>query len=836
MRPLPVLIAAVLAVLPARAHSPHDVSNDVAVSPAYADDQTVFGAFLLTDHSLLGRSTDAGRSWQLYGTPFAGDTEWDLVLSPAFADDDTMFAATATMGVYRSTDRGTSWTAVDAGLTDLRVERLAVSPTFATDGLVLAVTPTGCFRSTDGGLSWAPSDTGLTETPLTVVAFGPPTASPPVAFAGGEVVHRSDDGGQTWTALGVPGQPMDSLVVSPGWDTDQTLAVAFGRFEDGASISTDGGATFTPMVDGLTDLWINDLVFAPDGSLFCVARTQACYRADAPLAPWTLFDAGFEELSTQALDHYKAVAVSPAFATDGQVFVAAFEGLFRSDDGGQLWTQRNVYSQLVNRHVRLPSSFAADGRVFVGNYGGAVYTTGGAGEVPGGALGAEAAAGAGPAAPSPGGGGGGGPLRPLAPPPDPGLAAPRAVWDARADDVDSLYTDTLVLSPFFADDRTVLYAHVGLYRSRDAGLTWERLVVDPGVTVVRCAAFSPDFDLDATIFCGTSKEGTWRSTDGGDTWLAVDADLPASLRTSEIVVSPAFLVDRTVVMGSKGDGVFVTTDAGDTWTASNAGLPNLDVRALAISPAFDADGRLFAGTVGDGPFVSDDGGASWTPSNAGLPDNAPVVVESIALSPGWATDATAFLATRDDGVFVSTDGGATWDPVGPGLPLSTTRALAVSPAFPRDETLFAAGFDWVWRSTDAGASWQPLPGYARTDDGHPTVVREGAWSEELDPLSHAGAVAVSTEAGARETLEFRGDSITWYATRDDTSGRARVRLDGAAVAVLDLSAETASSQQAVFARTFDDVGWHVIEVVNEGVGGAVGGGTAVRSDGFAFTF
>ena len=37
----------------ASAHSPHDVSNVVVVSPDYVNDRTVFGAFLLTDHNLL---------------------------------------------------------------------------------------------------------------------------------------------------------------------------------------------------------------------------------------------------------------------------------------------------------------------------------------------------------------------------------------------------------------------------------------------------------------------------------------------------------------------------------------------------------------------------------------------------------------------------------------------------------------------------------------------------------------------------------------------------------------------------------------------------------------
>jgi hypothetical protein len=49
----------------------------------------------------------------------------------------------AGLGVYRSTDDGANWTAVNSGLTNLNVGSLAVSP----KGTVFAVTDSGLFRS-----------------------------------------------------------------------------------------------------------------------------------------------------------------------------------------------------------------------------------------------------------------------------------------------------------------------------------------------------------------------------------------------------------------------------------------------------------------------------------------------------------------------------------------------------------------------------------------------------------------------------------------------------------------------------------------------------------------
>ncbi len=62
-------------------------------------------------------------------------------------------------GVYLSTDNGTSWTAVNIGLTNSNVRALAVSDTnlFAgTDG-------GGVFHSTNNGTSWSSFNTGLTN-------------------------------------------------------------------------------------------------------------------------------------------------------------------------------------------------------------------------------------------------------------------------------------------------------------------------------------------------------------------------------------------------------------------------------------------------------------------------------------------------------------------------------------------------------------------------------------------------------------------------------------------------------------------------------------------------
>src|SRR5450756_113425 len=87
---------------------------------------------LLIGLSVLSSAGLAGwNEWTTNG-PY-GVNVTSLALSPNFASDHTLFAGTDTSGVYKSTDSGGSWIAVNTGLTNTQVSSLALSPNFATD-------------------------------------------------------------------------------------------------------------------------------------------------------------------------------------------------------------------------------------------------------------------------------------------------------------------------------------------------------------------------------------------------------------------------------------------------------------------------------------------------------------------------------------------------------------------------------------------------------------------------------------------------------------------------------------------------------------------------------
>jgi photosystem II stability/assembly factor-like uncharacterized protein len=124
----------------------------------------------------------------------------------------------------------------------------------------------------------------------------------------------------------------------------------------------------------------------------------------------------------------------------------------------------------------------------------------------------------------------------------------------------------------------------------------------------------------------------FKSTNAGRSWRIVGGDPHAFGHVAELAVDPrrSSVVYRAIdhgVPASTSGGVFKSTDGGQTWKAMNNGLPSPRVTpsayAIVIDPrspntvyvAADSDG-LFP--KGIGVFKSSDGGATWVPFSEGL--------------------------------------------------------------------------------------------------------------------------------------------------------------------------------------------------------------------------
>ncbi len=159
----------------------------------------------------------------------------------------------------------------------------------------------------------------------------------------------------------------------------------------------------------------------------------------------------------------------------------------------------------------------------------------------------------------------------------------------------------------------------GIYRSQDAGRTWEKLAnglpertgriglsIFPGDSNIIYATIESDVGgRHADTWSNRSRAGgVYRSDDGGDTWTRTTDFNPRPFYFSRIYVDP---VDssRVYLLGWQ---VYVSDDAGKNFRAGVGHVMHVDFHALAIDPA-DPD-RLLVGNDG-GLYESHDKGKTW---------------------------------------------------------------------------------------------------------------------------------------------------------------------------------------------------------------------------------
>jgi photosystem II stability/assembly factor-like uncharacterized protein len=290
-----------------------------------------------------------------------------------------------------------------------------------------------------------------------------------------------------------------------------------------------------------------------------------------------------------------------------------------------------------------------------------------------------------------------------------------ASW-TRASVRQGMHSDCIVKA-LAHDARRPLTVHAGtdrgLYRSDDGGARWSLLETPMTGSMVWSIAIDP---TDASVmFAGTgtpSTPGIFRSTDAGKSWerLAVDIaeDCPnvGIPRPTGIAVDPTN--PRSIWVGLEVDGVRHSTDGGTTWTRVNGQIPNPDVHAVLVVAG---PPKAVFTVVNDDVWRSTDDGKTWQAARARevFPWHYP---RGITVRPDDAR--TVFLTLGDSTpgrvgtVMRSRDAGATWESLAlPGQPNSAIWTVSIPAAAP-DTVLAASRYGYLYRSDDGGDTWRKL--------------------------------------------------------------------------------------------------------------------------------
>ncbi len=366
-------------------------------------------------------------------------------------------------------------------------------------------------------------------------------------------------------------------------------------------------------------------------------------------------------------------------------------------------------------------------------------------------------------------------------------------WDPIFDDEGSYSIGALAIDPKDPltiwvgtgennSQRSVAYGD-GVYRSTDGGKSWTnvglqdsehigKIVVDPfDSKVVYVAAQGP-------LWARGGDRGLYRTRDGGATWeriLEIDewtgvTDFLIDPRNPEHLYAAAYQRFRRVwalIDGGPGSALYKSTDGGASWTKLENGLPKEQMGriGIALSPVNpDVVYAIIEAAGKDGGFYrSTDAGGNWSKMSDYV-STSPQYYQEIVADPAVVDR----VYSLDTWMHVTEDGGKTFRKVGERFKHVDNHALWIDPD---DNAHLIAGCDGgVYETFDRGATW-------RFSANLPVTQFYKVTADEGTPFYHVygGTQDNFTLGGPARTLTQHGImNSDWFVTLGGDGFQSRV--------------------------------------------------------------
>jgi photosystem II stability/assembly factor-like uncharacterized protein len=555
-----------------------------------------------TDFGGLYVSNDNGDHWT--------ERVSELILCLAVNKDGKLFAGGINGGLYTSTDDGMNWTSISPPeFSGYWISGIAID---SSDRIYLCGN-IGFLRSDDNGQSWIEINSGIgNDTPRELTA-GPQG----VVFAGFyDGIYRTTDYGAHWSPMneGLTFSPADmrTIVISK---SGYVLASVYGG---GVFRSTIKGYSWEKVLDDFSF----SLAIDSSGHIYNGSMGTGIYRSDDEGLTWVPVNTGLGNLEVRSL----------AANSEGNIFAGTNGmGVFRSSNLGLSWEETN--SGLDNMSIDFITGNSKN-EIFVGSQGGGIQKSSDDG----------------------------------------------TTWTRIAQDLDPMIY-SIKIDP---SDRIFISNREGAFMSRDNGENWESIFSN-GLYYLNFA-FSKN---ERIVAAGACSNGIWISDETGGNWTY-----------SSSVVFPDFLNDvvinesNYIFAASYINGLYISKNFGASWDQIMINATYHDVYKLFLNN----NGSLFASAfettdMGCKVFRSDDNGATWTAASNGLTNSQ--VLSFTADSSGCI-----YLGSMGAGVYRSSDNGQTWTTFNDGL----KRKYISSVYFDRNGYLWAgsAGGDNFKKSAVEG--------------------------------------------------------------------------------------------------------------------------------------
>jgi subtilisin family serine protease len=131
------------------------------------------------------------------------------------------------------------------------------------------------------------------------------------------------------------------------------------------------------------------------------------------------------------------------------------------------------------------------------------------------------------------------------------------------------------------------------------------------------------------------------------------------------------------------------------------------------------------------------------------------------------------------------------------------------------------------RARDGGGNWSTWKAAGsfelRDPQGGSAITFVRTWSSASSPDFFDGSTRFSRRLGASAAHAFTGSQVAWIASRGPDRGRAKVIVDGALVATVDLYRASRQHRQVMFLASWDTPGAHTIKIQVVAKGGQSSG-------------
>ena len=530
------------------------------------------------------RSTNRGTTWSVLATsPFLGMGFYRIVVDPSNA---TILYAATTNGFFKSTNSGASWTAKRS----VRCWELTVHPSGGGTE-ILATFADGLFVSTNAGNTFTP--VALPSAPTAAwarLAVDRVTSTPDVAYvfgAAGTSGHLWRRQGTLWSKIALP--------ASMGLNVNQAWYDWFVAAHPASATQVFLGAIDTHRGDltGTTWSWKNitsqgsnsihpdqhSLSFAPnDPKIIYAGNDGGVYRSSNSGASWTSLNKGL------GITEIEYIASNPTtwkwlMAGTQDNGTLKFTGPLQWDqiamgDGGDCGVNQVTPNTIYHSYYDVSLERSTNQ--------GATWTW-------------------------------------LAPPSVPSLFYP----------------------PVEVFDTTVAIGATSLIITRTGGPPWT--TVNLGLTTNEVSTAMREQGAN-TIIVGTNKGRVIKVVWNGTSWTKTVLATPSPRYISCIAVDPSNPARLWVTFSQVGGGVVYRSDNGGTsWTNCTNGLPGIPFNSVVVDPANFK--RVWA-SADVGVYQTLDLGSTWTRFGTGLPN---AIAADLLLH---RQDRVLFCATRSRGAWV----------------------------------------------------------------------------------------------------------------------------------------------------------------------------------------